>query len=531
MMRRPLRVAFCLSLLTCSSLLFVHHAEAAWVQVGKQLSLMSSDSRQVAGPYGQSNGAIISDFKRTDVNKFLMIGMGPESVSPAYQSAVSYTGVYPEDMCHIENMPAQAGQYSREQKSANYQRQVRAASKCIQLMVKDVGAQRLQIPSVQPNCVVKSIDQSSAAAQGGYCFFGISPGSTFEVQFQVNPECVSPQFLDRHGILPQDFFAGVGFYVAGDTSGYSMDLEMLEGSRIRMTLEPSGHIFPVSLNYGNNVPLWPLRISPDIHMGNLRVLPALPEASDQAPVVDSSIYVKNLCSAQCRLGICESECDYAAAMGAQMRLYHLHRDGRQRLLDVWYGGGVAPAQWAGMIPSSRKLSSSALQYGERYRVVANLDYPGIYYQLMVGDFAQNLIDLKGFSAAAAQNGRTLPTLNGLTGTSSGMPSLPSVGRMPTLDGGIVNLGSPFQDALTTLQNMFKVPEWPPYYEQFCIPGGHCLSLASDSAHSEVGIDFDMAGLNSDGEAALKNIVMWRQSELLSNYQQQLATPPRVRCGW
>jgi hypothetical protein len=531
MNRGVLRFAFFLLLLAGSFLCALDAARAAGVQVAKQLALMSSDSRQIVGPYGSSNGAMVGGFKKADINKFLMIGVGPESVSSSYQSAVSYTGQYPEDACRLENMPAQARVPAQEKRGLNYQRQVRVVSQCIQMKVKDIGAPHLELPHEQPNCVVQSIDQTTAIGQGGYCFFGILPGSAFEVQFQVNPECSSPQFLDQHQITPQDFFAGVGFYVAGNASGYSMDLEMLEGTRVRMTLEPSGEIFPVSLNYGNNGPLWPLRISPDIHIGNLRVLPAPPGASDQAPVVDSSIYVQNVCPSQCRLGMCESECDYAAAVGAQMRLYHLQRDGRQRLLDVWYGGGVAPAQWAGMIPSSRKLNYGSMSYGERYRVVANLDYPGIYYQLLVGDFAQNLIDLKKFSLSAQQNGRTLPTLSGLSGKGMGMPSLPSIGSMPTLDGGAVNLGSPFQDALTTLQNMFKVPDWPPYYEQFCVDSARCLSLRSGSARSEVGIDFELVGLNENGEAALQNLVAWRQSDLMSTYQQQLPSPPQVRCGW
>jgi hypothetical protein len=531
MMKRMRRAYFLLLLILTFLVMNVgQFAFSASVQIAPQLALMASDSRQIFGSYGASASAIISGFQRSDVNKFLMIGIGPESVSRAYQTAVSYTGQYSEDLCTIENLPQQARHHSPIDNNKAYLRQVRAMKNCIQMRVKDVGASRLQLPREQPNCVVRSLDDSTAIGQGGYCFFGILPASAFEVQLQVNPQCSTPQFLESQGISPQDFFAGIGFYVAGDASGYSMDLEMIEGSRLRLTLEASGQVFPVSLNYGNNVPLWPTRIAPDIHMGNVRVLPAARDFADEAPVVDSSIYVRNTCLARCRLGLCESECDYALAIGAQMRLYQLQQGGKKRLIDMWYAGGVAPSQWTGLIPSSRRVNFGPLAYGERYRLLANLDYPSMYYELLVGNFSQNLIDLKSFSTNAARSGRALPALGGLAGVGSTPNNLPSVGSMPTLGGGAVNLGSPLQSALATLQSMFKVSDWPPYYESFC-SDEHCLSLRSGSAQSEVGMDFDLAGLRENGEATLKNIVVWRNSNVMSKYEEQLSAPPSVRCGW
>jgi hypothetical protein len=508
---------------------FLPLAVASSVQVEKQINLMVSDSRQKNSAYGASNTATVSGFKRSDSGKYLMIGLGPESISAVYSTAVSYTGKFPDDMCKLEGGPLGVGLRSTDLKRSAFFRQLILQEHCIRIMVRDAGASTLSLPAVQPNCIVERVDQSTVLASGGYCYFPVSPGSDFEVQFGLNPLCSSPQFLEQHAIDAQDIFLGAGFFLAGDASGYSTDLESIGFTRMRLTLEPSGKIFPVSMDDGSSTPLWPLRLSADVHMGDLRVLPPPPAAEDNAPVIDSSLLVRNICPSRCRLGICESECDFAAAAGAQMELYSLDRTGKERLLDIWYAGGVAPAQWEGMIPSSYKLSNGALKFGERYRLVANFDYPGIYYQLLSGGFQQNLINLKVFSDASLASGRPLPTLGDMSASRSRMPGLPQVGGLPAL--GASDLGAPFQTALDTLKNMFNVPNWPPYYEEFCFGERGCLSLRSGSARTRVGIDFDYSGLDVNGEGSLRDIILWRKSEVLGDYQQRMLTPPKFRCGW
>jgi hypothetical protein len=504
------------------------NAWAITVSGPKLINLLASQQQKTTTIYGSTEPTSIFNFKPMHAQSYFMIGMAPELITPDYYTTASYNGYFLETKCALGNsaFPWQQRDYlTRLQK---YQQRTNQMSSCMHAVVNDFSPRGLSIPAQQPNCKIMRLNETTAIASGGYCFFGISPQSSFSVSFELNSQCANSEFMRSNSFVSSDIFNHIGFYIAGDTTGSSLDLEMLGNTRVRTTFEPSGKLLPISANFSDGEPQWPTLVSTDIHWASLRVLlPAV--GSTQGTVLDSSLFISNICQATCNNGVCESPCDFTTAIGAEMQLHELRPNGTRQFLGFWYAGGAAAAQWEGTIPSSYLLQYGSLKIGKRYRISANLSYPHLYFNLLGSKFQQQLIDLSGFSADSFSSGRTLPTLSSMNTPRKTTGSLPTMGSTPTLTADS-NLQAPFEGPLTTLKNMIQTVDWPPYYEFLCGTNTACQRIGSAAAQIKLSVEFDLVGVDTNGVGILKNLTLAREAGALTGYRHEQATLSGLHCG-
>lgn len=466
----------------------------------------------------------VTGFKRGEVRKHLMLAHGPEYINIKYQTTSSFLGSLGNNYCKLKNTEV-SNPRDYEAKAAYFKKQSDVMRMCLQYRVTDHGQLPIRYVSTQPDCKIEKVDSHTVVATGGLCYFQINRKSSFSVRYELNPKCSDMEYLKWNNIDPMDFFIFSGFYIAGDASGHSMDLTPLDAAKIRLTVEPWGDSLPMSIPYPFS-PMWPTRVSTDYHMGNVRIFKN--NDRKRAQVVEASLIASNLCGRSCNGPNCASVCDFHSVLGAEMKLYELNSAGEPLFLDLWYAGGMVPAQWEGFLPTSRVLQFDAIVPGRRYRVEASLSYPDMYYRLFKKGFEQLLIDLStyknGYSLTGG--GRSLPTLTPLEPLRSSNNQLPLLKpyRGLTSANGLADIWT----ALDTLNNQFHIVGWPPFYEEYS-RNGKTRNILDGSNEITISMDFTVKEFEPNKEAVLSDFVIRRSSNTLRNYSKRLDKQPYIDC--
>jgi hypothetical protein len=489
-------MAIFLALVTlCSATSF-----AARVEVPKEpFNLTTAPGRGLKIRNVPTEALIVNGFKRGEVRKHLMLAHGPEFINAKFQTVSSFLGTLGNDYCEVKNSPIKNPQ-TFEQKADYYKMQSDVLRKCLRYQVTELGPRPIRYQRKQPDCKIEQVHE-------------------------LNPKCGDAEYLSWNKIEPMDYFIFSGLYIAGDASGHSMDLSPLDAARIRLTVEPWGNPFPMSIPYPYATS-WPVKLSSDYHMGNIKIFNS--NNDNEAPVVDASLLVSNNCEKDCNRGNCASVCDFTTVTGAEMKLYELPKGKDPQFIDLWYAGGIVPAKWEGLLPTSRQLQYNAFVPGRRYRLEADLSYPDMYYRLFKKGFEQLLVDLSSFKAGYSLNGgsRDLPVLTPISAIK------PSKMRIPVLKpytglgsgGGLASIWT----SLDTMNAHFHMVGWPPYYEEFSWDN-ITRKILDGSNTTKVSVEFTIDSMNRGEEVVLSDITVTRKSNVLRNYRHRQQKLPRVEC--
>ncbi|MCA2961519.1 MAG: hypothetical protein IOD12_14810 [Silvanigrellales bacterium] len=484
---------------------------------GVTIHLLSSAERGVSIRKPERTRISISNFRRDEARKFLLLALGPEVFDKSYGSGSSFFGAIPDDKCKVENTLL-GKSLPFDEKSATFAAQTSLLHTCIVTRVINGSGDPLRIPPNQPGCKVEAmVSPTEALFSGGYCFVGVGIESLFYVNYELREECRSQAFLDLNGVTPRDFFAFGGYFIAGDASGQSLDLTPLDSVSLRYTQEPSSAALPLSADFGLSEPRYPVRVGVEIDMGGVRVV----DLGSQGTLLSGSFHVINRCESICASGKCANPCEFPAAVGSILTVV----DKTLGLpVHVVYTGAVAPAMWEGLLPFQTKVPAQLLVPGHTYALEADFQYLDQYYGIFKQGFSQFLVDVGDVDNLLQQSGHgTLPGLRPLASTASlpDMPLFPPLGGL--LGGNQVNVG----EALESLNRLVKFSGWPPYYEELC-SGNSCVNIPKAQNKYKVSAEFSLSEF-VDSEAKLDNLVLSRVSTVRGNARKAFDAPARVTC--
>lgn len=480
--------------------------------------LVTSPSRNLVIQKSSQDATLVEGFSRNEIRKFLMLAHGPESTNLRYQVGSSFLGQMGDNRLRFTNAPF-SDPLTYEQQNAYYGKQSQTLWKCVRYRVVDAGMRGLRFPARQVGCTIERVDTNTAVASGGLCYFGIDFESSFTVAYEMNPQCIHREYLEREQISPTDFFVFAGYYIAGDATGSSMDLTPLDAGRVHLSIEPWKENIALSAEMGDSEPLWPAEVGFDAHLGEIKLM----TNSQGMPSIETPLLIRNRCEAICRDSTCPSRCNFSAAVGAFMQVEELGHT-TPMLLDAWYAGGVAPPNWEGFMPTQRAFTYPLFRVGGRYRVSADLSYPDTYYRIFRENFSQILIDLASYNDSLDSVGLgTLPTLTPIKPLSNAgtvLPVIPALSGLGQGGGGMNSLWGP----LEALNNMISYSNWPPYYEKYCA-GSKCVPVLDGTAKLKLTVEFTIVGFSSDNSAILTDFVVTRDSNIFGSYARRVGALP------
>lgn len=498
-----MRTETCLRFMVCLFCLFSQTSRAELLRsIPKLVHLHVAAERGWSGHVGtELPQASFAGFDSNDIGRWLTLATGPEFVSLSGSHSVAFTGALAPDRCRAVNSPVPMVLKNWDEKSAHYVKQTNALKRCVVLRVRDSAG--VQPAAQHPACEIQRVNSQEVRAQGGLCYFRINPNSFFTVNYELSPECSGTADIISQQLESNDIFASTSFYISGDSSGRSNLLKPLGSGVLRLSVEPSQNETLLSVDMGEGAPRWPVEAFPNVHIGNLKI-----EGQPQDARLTSELFVKNDCPTQQAV-----PCSSSLPVGVQYSLRELKPDGRTRLLDQWYAGGVAPVGWEGFLSAQRNMTNFTLTAGGRYRLEADLSYMSIYYRLFKEGFKNYLIQRGHWSINPDAPLIPIPPIALIPGLSAFQPTAPLPSASHLTPGGKED----FQLELNQLRALLTGVDWPPYYEKMCGDAG-CARAHGGAAKLKVGVEFRFKGFDAPDEK-IDQLTIMRESTFQSEYSR------------
>lgn len=455
-------------------------------------------------------------------SKFLMVAFGPEIVELEDNfRGVNFNGEYKDSRCQLKDAPFAVTQPFSE-RLKRFNQKWKFIKSCVEVWVEDEGPQPLSAPAVQPGCQMTRFGKQKAMFNGGYCYFKPSFGSSYIVKLSIKDECLSQAGLIQKEIETFDFNSAVNFYLSGDATGNSINLKALSNTVVRISVNPEEKIIPPSDDFGILYPTFPIDWKiPDLHLGTLK----LTELYEGRAKIQHSFLVDNNCPKTCLGDFCQSKCDYAQPVVADVSLYKLLPNNKKELITTWYEGGIAVPNFQGFISGIRfEISGDALEVGATYQTVASFTDPKFDFERFKKRVQNSL------NTIDQQLGRI--TRSNIPGVQE-IPSILSNREFPVF-AGIPNiifdrsLDSVAQ-AVATLRSYFSFKVWPPYFSRAC-GERECLTMRDDLVSLQT--TFTLGDIDPESkDYAIKIIETKRKSAIMPEYDYQNPKPAYVDCSF
>lgn len=336
-------------------------------------------------------------------------------------------------------------------------------NKCSVLKVTDESEEGLEIPEKQNGCIVKKIDKNTAIFEGFFCFIKPHSKSKLSLEYKIKNECLQKGYMEKNKIIPQDLFALLDFYAAGDASGQSPQLNFLKDFKLRMSASADG-IIKTEKTVLEEDPKYPVQWKVnDIDLGKL----SIEKVGSDLVKVKSQIYAKNICEKQCAGKLCSSACNYTQPLAGEYTLSKINKKGKKEFISLWYDGGVIPSNWAGIINGlGNKLKSNLLEVGSTYEIEVKLEDQDYYYTMFKNRIGSRLKLMH----------KTIPEIKRDTGVIQKLQQfnkiidLDNLPSYPVYDyvkfKGNNHIG--VMNTVNSINRTFKDFLWPPYLESYCI---------------------------------------------------------------
>lgn len=402
-------------------------------------------------------------------NKYLMIGLAQENPVLTNETQGFVLNELPEPLiCKIHHSEHLDSPQVADERLRRLENRRNFLNRCVQVQVTDLNSSGIKYPNTQPGCEIERVSTSSVNFTGPFCFFTPKLTSHFLVHIQVKKECRNKEKLTT--IFDNDFKLDdlnllLNTYVAGNPSGSSPDLTALSVTQVRLSYNPLSSLMPVSEDFGDKRPLWPSEWrASNVHLGALEISTVNRMYDD----IRLPLLVDARCEENCVDGICASPCNYSAPLAAEFGLYEL-KNGRQEFIKLWYDGGVAPANYFGLIYGlGSDVPKHTFETGKRYRIEAIIDDPQLDYAFFAGR-VKRLISLNNNHLRELHNnGRInrIPHINTI-GTHEPIPGVPRIRGLNFVHRPFDNLSHVLNTFRSHLDNSF----WPPIFTSLCSQDG------------------------------------------------------------
>lgn len=460
--------------------------------------------------------ATVSNCRETAAKRrFVMISFGPEMTGLSDSDrGTNFDKIFtPNNLCSIKNNPLKNIQSSDEQK-ASFDSKWKFINECVEVQVIEMGPRALSYPKDQIGCKITELSSQSAVFNGGFCFFKPNAESEFKVIVGVKESCKKLDGYKEYGVNLQDLEAGINYYTSSAYKDDINDLSSFGSSTVRLSVNPAEALFRASDDFGILRPTFPADYPVnDIHLGKIRIS----EQGDKAVSIATPLIVNNFCKAVEKNGLKSSVCDYATPFIGEVKLIN----SKGQVEATWYDGGIAPAQWQGILNGQgQSISKDQLRKNETYRIEVSFSDPYFEFNSFKKRLKTKLQKLAiTFPDLYAGSGISeIPDLAIIGGT-DGMVEVGSIGEVdfPASIGGLTA-------ERKKLNEYFSTTLYPPMYERACSPEtGVC---------EKTGLDFVKftATFKVSGDYSLSGLEVERKSKILGSYKRKITEQPVYICN-
>ncbi len=446
-------------------------------------------------------------------NNFIMIAFGPEVLDVSDKiRGTNFNRQYVESKCFLKNNPL-IEVVSNSTKKKIFDQKWKYIQNCVSIEVTELGSSALSYEPKQEGCFVTKIDDQTAIFNGGYCFFKPSADSFMKVDLQVSKPCLAKEGYQEKDINLQDLANNMSFYLSKENKGDLNDLNGIGINSVRISTNPIQALIKPSEDYGMLRPLFPKDYPlNDLHLGKIEFNLMF----DQYIKIKSPFIVSNNCKDIEYSGLKSSNCDYSIPVVANISLTN------EKNIEIanWYDGGVASAQWQGLLNGEGfVLPKELLATEKNYRLDISFSDPHIdfnYFKRRIQSKLNSSNSKRPFSNPDGSLNE-IPTYSEIVDGELIPEILPIVGI------GFKGFFSILAEGRQRLDNYFSTSFFPPIYQSIChISSGQCQSVGKNFVHFS-------ASFHLNSNYTLSNLVIKRESALLGNYSKAITDQPEFQC--
>lgn len=460
-------------------------------------------------PYAEVTNCI----QTAQQKKFLMIAFGPEVVEAEDNyRGTNFNKSFVESSCKIKNNPLENilnGQ-SLERK---FLKKWKYIENCVEVHVTEMGSKPISVAPDQSGCNAKIVSPKSAVFKGGYCFFKPNFDSSYNVTIRLAKECTTKEFYQTNHVPLTDVSGNISFYTSSQSEGELGALTAIGTHPVRTSTNIVKELLEPSDDFGIVRPTFPVSYPlTDLHMGKVSISEMGPEyLAIKAPII-----VDHTCKEIEKSDLVSSACDYAIPVVAEAIL----KDHKNQTLISWFDGGVAQAQWQGIISGEGiQIPRDWMKVGERYSIELHFGEPHYDFNYFKGRIKNKI----------GQINSRLPviTLSGEIQEISTISDLEEIDDMIEVDPIVgLSLRDPIVGLATSRRRLggyFSSTMWPPIYKNVCSSvNGKCVEFNKGFAKLT-------ASFRVGEQWTIEDLTVTRTSELLGNYTKKITEQPEYTC--
>jgi hypothetical protein len=445
--------------------------------------------------------------------KYIMIAMGPEVLDYTDQTrGTNFNRVYQDSRCFINNNPLKLNSTKSDRKKI-FEMKWKYINECVEIQITDLGPNKISYPEDQEGCKVKRISDKIAIFNGGYCFFKPGINSLYNVEIRLAKSCQKLDSYKNNGVSLQDINADISYYTSTEYKGDLMDLNALGTSSLRLSTNPILPVLKPSEDFGVLRPLFPAEYPlNDLHLGKIE----FHNINEFYTKINSAIITSNFCQETMIDGVKSSPCDYATPVVAEFKLKNEKNDE----LASWYDGGVASAQWQGILTGAGfYLNKEILPLEKLYFLEVTFSDP--YYDFnYFKNRLQSKIRLPHAGISFAKGEELITEITSIPEVIENK-SIPEIETITGLN--IKGFNTTLSMAREKLNGYFSTSLFPPFYSHIInTETGKVQKMQDQFAKFYVSFYLDK-------NLALSKLKIRRESILLGPYDKDITDQPENIC--
>ena len=461
--------------------------------------------------------ALINDcysFALSGKNKYIMLAFGPEVVDLIdTMRGTNYNKDFLENStCSLTNNPLTKISSQEDRKNV-FNNKWKYIKKCVEVTVLEMGPHPLVYPLDQEGCSITPISELSAKFSGGYCFFKPSGDSQYKIDISISKECLTLNEYGHSKIDLQDLNAELSAYTSSNYKSDLEDLSPLGTTALRFSVNPDKSVLKPSDDFGILRPTFPANYQiNDLHLGKI----LFSKLSSDDIFINIPFIVDNAtCLKKNVNGVSSSPCDYSTPFASTISL----KDNLGQEVLTWQDGGVAPANWQGVLSGvGFRMTKELIPKNKRYTLVIEFSDPQFLFNSFKNRISKKLGSIDTNFAIWSRAGR-INEINDIK-------ILNEIDKMIEVEPiGPLNFNSSLVGVANSrrrLSSYFSTSMFPPIYEKTCNSKGKCIDASETFATFEVSFF-----LKED--YSISNLHIFRKSDLLGSYSKDINQQPEYIC--
>jgi hypothetical protein len=287
-----------------------------------------------------------------------------------------------------------------------------------------------------------------------------------------------------------------------------------------LNVTPSSKVAPLSEDFGPGMPRFSTDYNVDVEWGRVAIRP-----TKSTTQINLSVLASNFSEEICESSDCYRSSNFIQPVFGQIEIYELNKNKKPTLIEEWWDGGFAAANWQGFISGFGYSTVGELfSLGKKYRIQMTFQNPADDFAIYLSGLNQILINLN------AMNGGTI-------GIDSipGLQNLKQIGIFPSYIGTSVlkndDQSVNLSQIIKGLSEIISSRAWPPYTERVCNTSQNsCMKIGKTKYFHRLIMEFTAGEMNYEtGLLDLNDVNLQKESKIFKGYGMQSRGFPEIYC--